>query len=188
MTVLSKQTNVHGDDTSESEGTLATVAMIDPSILQGLIATITNKISAGTSIGSEYLADRTAAVAATASTHYSSSIDMYDYQTMNPYTKDGKYHWAVIIRKIDGWMLCTVNVENSYALMELFRDRQVTFGLDPIMNILLNGTVFPSGNPRSVTGVDHWSADLHKYKALLKDIHVINIDHVQAFSSWFMGN
>ena len=34
--------------------------------------------------------------------------------------------------------------------------------------------VFKSVNPRSISGVDHLSADLHDYKSLLKDIYAIN--------------
>ena len=142
MTISSETINVCDHYTSDSVGTSSTVPIINLPILQGPITSITNAISSGTFIGSSGLAARTAAVSATASTHYYSSINTYDFQTMNPDTKDRKYQWVVITRNIYGWTICTVNVKNADVLMDLFCDRQVQFGLDPIMNIPLNVTVF----------------------------------------------
>ena len=72
--------------------------------------------------------------------------------------------------------------------MELFCDRQVQLVLDPRMNIPLNRAGLTSANPRFIAGADHWSADIYDYKALLKNIHVIDLDCVRAFTGWFMGN
>ena len=71
--------------------------------------------------------------------------------------------------------------------MDLFKDRQTQFGLDPIMMVPTSGDGSIAAVPRSVAGVDYWSADLTDCKNILIDLHSVNLDDVRAFSGWFMG-
>eukprot|EP00957_Ditylum_brightwellii_P124210 9468060-Ditylum_brightwellii.AAC.1 len=41
--------------------------------------------------------------------------------------------------------------------------------------------------PQTLAGVKHWDADLQEFKNSLVDIHSVNFDQVQAWSSWFYG-
>ena len=54
---------------------------------------------------------------------FSSSIDPYDTQSLELDTKEGKYQWAMITRKLDTWRILAVSVENADPLMDLFKDR-----------------------------------------------------------------
>ena len=71
--------------------------------------------------------------------------------------------------------------------MDLFKDRKVQFGLDSICTVPTSGTGNTYPYPRTITGVEYQYTDLLDPFELLKDIHTLTLDHVRAFSGWFMG-
>ena len=81
--------------------------------------------------------------------------------------KDGRYQWVFLMKMQEGWKECSVSVDTAEILMDLFKDRQTQFGLDPIMMVPTSGAGTIAAVPRSVAGVDYWSADLKDCKKYL---------------------
>ena len=118
---------------------------------------------------------------------HSTSLDPYDTQGFDLDTKDGKYQWSIMTRMIGGWKLLPISVENADRLMDLFKDRKTQFGLDSICTVPTSGTGNSYPRPRTIAGVDYQNTDLKDHFELLKDIHMLTLNHVRAYSGWFMG-
>ena len=72
-------------------------------------------------------------------------------------------------------------------LMDLFKDCNVQFVLDRIIDILTTGTGVVRTAARTIFGINHWNANLSDYKNLLSLFYWMILDQVRAFSGWFMG-
>ena len=118
---------------------------------------------------------------------HSTSLDPYGAQGLDTDTKDGKYQWVLITKMMTGWKLLPISVENADRLMDLFKDRKVQFGLDLICTVPTSGTGNAYPSPRTIAGAEYQNTDLKEHFELLKDIHILTLSHVRAFSGWFMG-
>ena len=87
----------------------------------------------------------------------------------------------------DGWKIVSVNVENSEKLMNLFKDRQTKFCLDPLQMVTKDGNGAIKDITRTINGEYYWDADISSFKSVIVDIHVLSLDQVRAWSSWSMG-
>ena len=172
-----------GEDSSESDDSDDVAAAAPPMTMQAMVAAIATAITQGFAI----------AVAAPATPvlptkrYYSTSIDPYDTQCLEIDTKEGKYQWAMITRKLETWKILAVSVDNADPLMDLFKDRQMQFGLDPILSVPTGGDGAYAAAPCTLAGDDFWDATLTDHMDLLKDIHALTLPQVRAFSGWFMG-
>ena len=66
--------------------------------------------------------------------------------------KDGKHQWSVVTNIIDGWKLVKFNIENAKKLMNLFKDLQTQFGLDPPLIVSTAGTSDMKVIPLTISG------------------------------------
>ena len=103
---------------------------IDLTALQALVQALTTALSNGL-------------VDSTTTTKYSTSIDPYNTNSMDVEKKDENNQWVVITKMMDGWKLVTANLENAENLMDLFKDHQTQFGLDPLLMVptAVTGTI-----------------------------------------------
>ena len=86
---------------------------------------------------------------------YSTSLNPYETQASDTDTKDKKYQWAVVTRKIEGWKLLHILVQNADKLMDLFKDRKVQFGLDSICTVPTSGTGNTYPYSCTIAGVEY---------------------------------
>ena len=70
--------------------------------------------------------------------------------------------------------------------MDLFKDRQTQFGLDPLMMVPTTGTGAIMAIHRTITGEDYWDADTANFKSVLPNSHALRLDQVKAWYGWFM--
>ena len=77
---------------------------------------------------------------------YSSSVDLYDEDSFEMKTKEGKYRWHLTTKTSEGWKkdFISATVNHSNKILDLFNDCSVQFGLGNIINI-----------PRSRIGTFH---------------------------------
>eukprot|EP00957_Ditylum_brightwellii_P123976 9450450-Ditylum_brightwellii.AAC.1 len=85
----------------------------------------------------------------------------------------------------EGWKQLTCKTDSANQLMDLFKDRQTQFGLDILLRISTKGNGKIQAKTQTFADVKHWDTDLQEFKNLLVDIHSVNFDQVQAWSSWF---
>ena len=77
---------------------------------------------------------------------YSSSVDLYDEDSFEMKTKEGKYRWHLTTKTSEGWKkdFISATVNHANKILDLFNDCSVQFGLGNIINI-----------PRSRIGTFH---------------------------------
>eukprot|EP00957_Ditylum_brightwellii_P097077 7392713-Ditylum_brightwellii.AAC.1 len=85
------------------------------------------------------------------------------------------------------WKQQTCTTDSANQLMDLFKDHQTQFGLDILLRIPTKGNDKIQAKPQRLAGVEHWDADLQEFKNLLVEIHSVNFDQIQAWSSWLYG-
>ena len=90
--------------------------------------------------------------------------------------KYGNHQWSVVTNMIYGWKIVSVNVENSEKLMNLFKDRQTKFGLDPLQMVTTDGNGAIKDITRTIDGEYYWDADISNFKSVIVDIHVLSLD------------
>ena len=59
--------------------------------------------------------------------------------------------------------MLTILVENANRLMDLFKDRKVQFGLDPICTVPTSGTGNTYPMPHTIAGVEYQRSDLKDF-------------------------
>ena len=102
-------------------------------------------------------------------------------------TKEGKYQWGQVTKIREGGTPISVTFANAETILDLFKDQSTQYGLDHIINILTTGTGSVEAQARTLVGINYHNAELGNLKNLLKDIHVLTTDQVQAYSGWYMG-
>ena len=147
---------------------------IDLTALQALVQALTTALSNGL-------------VDSTTTTKYSTSIDPYNTNSMDVEKKDENNQWAVITKMMDGWKLVTANLENAENLMDLFKDHQTQFGLDPLLMVptAVTGTI--KAIPCTIFGQDYWDTGIANFKSVLVNIQMLSLDQVRAWNGWFWG-
>ena len=139
-----------------------------------------------------FLAARTGAIttavtAATTSTRTASkrsihtAINPFDTQAMNFDSRDGKGQWYKCMDKTGEWKRIAIVTANAKLFTDLIEDRTTTFGFCSIINVPTSGAGTVDENPRRVSGVDVWSAELKEAINLLLQNHLVTLDHVQAY-------
>ena len=88
---------------------------------------------------------------------------------------------------VDGWKLVTYNVGNSYNLMDLFKDRQTQFYLDPLLMFPASVTGAIRDNPRNIAGDYYRDADIAYFNRFIFGIRVLILYQIRASPGWFMG-
>ena len=81
-----------------------------------------------------------------------------------------------------------MTVANAETILDLFKDQATQYGLDHIINVPTTGTGRVEAQARTLVGINYHNADLGNLKNLLKDIHALTIDHMRAYSGWYMGD
>ncbi len=62
--------------------------------------------------------------------------------------------WAIVTKMMDGWKLLSVSVDTADSLMDLFKDRQTQFGLDPLLTVPTTGSGNIAPIPRTIASID----------------------------------
>ena len=75
-----------------------------------------------------------------------------------------------------------ITMANAGWILDLLKDRSTQYGLDHITKVPTSGTGDNEVHPRTIVGVDYWSADIGICKDILVDIHWLPITQVQAYS------
>jgi hypothetical protein len=104
-------------------------------------------------------------------------------------SKDQKMLWQEMVKPANNHVLLDMNVTNSRAIVNLFKDRAITFCWMRFMGIPTSGTrSIAALLARTPGGKDIYSADFSDFKNLIKDFQHITLKQVMAFASWFMGD
>ena len=101
--------------------------------------------------------------------------------------KEGKYQWTQATKPQVGGKPLFDPVANSKKILDLLKYRTAQFGLNYIMQVMTMGTGAVETQPRVYTIPDYWNDELDTHRNVLKNIHVLTIEHVHTFSGWFMG-
>ena len=88
------------------------------------------------------------------------AINPFDTQLMNFDTRGGKGQWYKFPENPDEWKRIAIITANAELFTDLIEDRTTTFGFGSLINIPTSGTGTVDANPRMVSGVNVWSADL----------------------------
>ena len=108
----------------------------------------------------------TAVTAATTSTRTASNqsisteINPFDTQPMNFDTRGGKGQWYKCMENPDKWKRISIVTANAELFTDLIEYRTTMFGCGSLINVPTSGTSTVDANPRRVSGIDVWSADL----------------------------
>ena len=97
----------------------------------------------------------------------STAINPFNTQSANFDTRDGKGQWYKCTEKADEWKSIAIVTASAELFTYLIEDRTTTFGFGSLINVPTSGTGTFDANPRRVSGVDVWSADLKEAINLL---------------------
>ena len=81
-----------------------------------------------------------------------------------------------------------MTVAKAEMIIYLFKDWATQYGLVHIINVTKTGTGGVEAQSRNLVGIDYHYSDLGNLKNILKDIHALTTDHVQAYSGWYIGH
>ena len=81
-----------------------------------------------------------------------------------------------------------MTVVNAETILDIFKYWATQYVLNHIINVPTTGTGRVKYQARTLVGIDYHNADLGNVKNTLKDIHALTIDHVRAYSGWYMGD
>ena len=84
---------------------------------------------------------------------YSTSLDPYNTQALDTDTKDSKYQWTVVTKRIKRWKPLHTSVKNANKLMDLFNNHKVQFGVNPICTAPMSGTGNTYPTSHTIAGV-----------------------------------
>ena len=107
---------------------------------------------------------------------------------MNVETRDGKSQWYKSTEAAANWKQIAIVAANSENFIDLIEDRITTYGFGSLINISMSGTGAADVNPRTISDVDVWSADLKDPTNLLLQGHIVTLKQVQAYLAWIYGD
>ena len=107
--------------------------MIPSAALDALAAALMSAIT--TPVATAVASVAAAPAASATARNVSTAINTYDTESMDMDSKEGKYHWKMVIAREEGWKPLSFTTDNSEAIADLFKDRAGQFGFDLIINV-----------------------------------------------------
>ena len=114
-------------------------------------------------------------------------MDPFDTTMINMTTKEGRTLWFYITKPPNDWTPCAVTVSNAELILDLFKDKCVSYGLDDVLNVPTTVTGKEAPLPREVAGIYYWNTDLSWEQSLLTKLHHFLVTQVRTFSKWVIG-
>ena len=111
---------------------------------------------------------------------YSISINLTTWEGINSYKK--------IINPDNACIRQTVSVETATCMMDLFKDKEIQYGLDDIFRVPKSVTGVADANPFTLPGSKLYNVYLEDFTNILKDYHHLTGDHTMNFSGWIYSD
>ena len=105
----------------------------------------------------------------------STAIKPFDTQSIKFDTKYGKGQWYMCTEKSDEQKSISIVTANAKPFTDLIEDRTTTFRFGSLINVPTSGTDTVNANPRRVSCIDVWSADLKEAINLLLQTHLVTL-------------
>ena len=107
---------------------------------------------------------------------YSTSINLTSIEGVNTY--------KTMIKPDHAWICQTVSVETATRMMDIFKDKEIQYGLDKKFRFPKSGTGVADAKPCTLPGSEVYNVDLADFTNLLEDYHHLTDDQVMDFSGW----
>ena len=101
-------------------------AVIPSAALDTLITSLTYSIT--TSVATAVASVAAAPGASTTARKLSTAINLYNMESMDLDSKEGKYDWKMVTAREESWKPLSLTTYNSEAIADLFKDRAGQFG------------------------------------------------------------
>ena len=111
----------------------------------------------------------------------SAVIDPYS-TIINIATREGVNTYKTMIKPDHAWIHQTVSVETDTRMIDLFKDKEIQYGLDNILRVPKSGTSVADANPHTLPGSEVYNIDLADFTNLLEDYHHLTDNQVVILS------
>ena len=118
---------------------------------------------------------------------FSAVIDPY-LESINLNTREGINTYKKMIKPDQDWICQTLSVKTATHLMDLFKDKEIQYGLDEIFRVPKSGTGVVDVNPRTLPGSEVYNFNLADFTNLLEAYQQLTDEQVMNFSGWIYGD